>query len=143
MLRGAPRLISLSSLYARLPQRSLPLTLPPPAGRRRRVFVVFNVHYKGQTPRLHGTCGPGVDGNTRWRTLGSRDGDGVGSVGIVCICFCAFTAPVDCQRAETVRTKHHPSLLSSHLHNFWLYLLLYIVEMFGVGRCEVSVTLHE
>jgi len=35
---------------------------------------------------------------------------GVGLVGIVCLCFCAFATPVDCQRAETVRTKHHPSL---------------------------------
>lgn len=30
---------------------------------------------------------------------------GVGLVGIVCICFCAFATPVDCQRAETVKIK--------------------------------------
>lgn len=46
----------------------------------------------------------------------SSDGNLVGLVGIVCICICAFATPVDCQRAETVRPKHHPSLLSSHLH---------------------------
>lgn len=39
-----------------------------------------------------------------------REGNLVGLVGIVCICFCAFATPVDCQKVETVRTKHHPSL---------------------------------
>lgn len=30
-------------------------------------------------------------------------------VWIVCICFCAFAAPVACQRAERVRTNPRPS----------------------------------
>lgn len=75
-----------------------------------------------QDSHLHVTPGPGVEGNS-WRvftegTPEPRDGNLVGLVGIVCICFCAFATPVDCQRAETVRTRHHPSLLSScsHLH---------------------------
>ena len=74
-----------------------------------------------------------------------HDKEGVGSVGVVCICFCAFAAPVDCQRAETVRTKHHPSLLSScpHLHHCLATLAnckataLVHCEMFGVHCQEV------
>lgn len=45
-----------------------------------------------------------------------RDGNLVGMVGIVCICFCAFATPVDCQKVEKARTKHNPSLFSSYSH---------------------------
>lgn len=117
-----------------------------------------------KTPHLHVTSGSGVEGFVRCMSHRSVKGfieetsepcDGIGwsLVGIVCICFCAFATPVDCQRAETERTKHHPSLLSSysHLHcclaslAMARWLLCEFVKCAGsvVRRCKVSVTLQE
>lgn len=74
-----------------------------------------------------------------------HDGNLVGMVGIVCICFCAFAAPVDCQKLETERTKHPPLFLSSDSHRSLLFgiicdckmVALYVVRRliaWGDGR---------
>lgn len=143
MLWGAPRVISISHPFTSPTNTPFLPLLPPPAGRRRRLCLL-NVHYKGQNPHCshlrHVTSGSGVWGLTGLRKTHQRWvlGTWWDELGFVCICFCAFATPVDCQRAETVRTATPPVSLSSHLHRCF-GIISKVVALASVGKVERSV----